>query len=259
VYALPDDGRRVIIRPSPVFLGILAASALGGLLAWSSDDETLARLGVFVLVLAGWIASVCLHEFAHAFAAFRGGDRSVEARGYLTLNPLKYAHPVLSLLLPLIYIAQGGIGLPGGAVYLHRHAMRSPAAQSRAAAAGPLTNAALAVVLLLAARSHTDGAHLYFWAGVTFLGFLQVTGAVLNLLPVPGLDGYAIIEPHLDPSTARSLEQVKPFGFLAVILMLQVRQLNSVFFDVVDRLYGLTGASVLTRALGYHFFRFWTD
>ena len=39
-------------------------------------------------------------------------------RGYLTLNPLKYTHPVLSLADPILFIALGGIGLPGGAVYV---------------------------------------------------------------------------------------------------------------------------------------------
>ena len=71
--------------------------------------------------------SLCLHEFAHAYAAYRAGDRSVEAAGYLTLNPFKYAHPLLSIVLPLLFIVQGGIGLPGGAVYLHPHAFRSKA------------------------------------------------------------------------------------------------------------------------------------
>ena len=57
--------------------------------------------------------------------------------GYLTLNPFKYAHPLLSIVLPLFFIVQGGIGLPGGAVYLHPHAFRSKRAQSLAAAVGP--------------------------------------------------------------------------------------------------------------------------
>ena len=52
---------------------------------------------VFVLVMAGWIISLCLHEFAHAATALAGGDTSVRARGYLTLNPLRYTDPVFSL------------------------------------------------------------------------------------------------------------------------------------------------------------------
>ncbi|ETZ91370.1 peptidase, M50B family protein [Mycobacteroides abscessus MAB_030201_1075] len=58
--------------------------------------------------------SLCLHEFGHAYTAWRFGD--TQARGYLTLNPLQYTDPVLSIALPLVFIALGGIGLPGGGV-----------------------------------------------------------------------------------------------------------------------------------------------
>ena len=76
---------------------------------------------MFLLVVAGWVVTLCLHEFAHAYMAWRHGDHDVEVRGYLTLNPLKYSHPLLSIGLPVLFIALGGIGLPGGAVYLqHR-------------------------------------------------------------------------------------------------------------------------------------------
>ena len=46
------------------------------------------------------------------------------ARGYLTLNPLKYTHPLLSIVLPVLFLLMGGIGLPGGAVWVDRHAIR---------------------------------------------------------------------------------------------------------------------------------------
>ena len=71
---------------------------------------------MFVFVVFGWLVSLCLHEFGHAYTAWRYGDQDVEVRGYLTLNPLKYANPLLSLGVPLLFIALGGIGLPGGAV-----------------------------------------------------------------------------------------------------------------------------------------------
>ncbi|MCW2493185.1 MAG: hypothetical protein JWN47_2549, partial [Frankiales bacterium] len=92
--------RRASIRPSPVFLAVLAVAALGGYQAWSETGDTRgARLGGFLIVVAGWVVTQCFHEFAHAFLAWRFGYVDVEARGYLTLNPLKYSHPVLSILL----------------------------------------------------------------------------------------------------------------------------------------------------------------
>jgi len=54
---------------------------------------------------------VCLHEFGHAWAAYRGGDYTVREKGYLTLNPIHYTHPVYSLLMPVVFMMLGGIGL----------------------------------------------------------------------------------------------------------------------------------------------------
>src|SRR5947208_4740913 len=89
---------RRAVHPSPLFLIVLAVTAVGGMLAWlPGGSARLADIGVFLFVLGGWVVSVCLHEFAHAYTAYRAGDRSVEAAGYLTLNPFRYAHPVLSI------------------------------------------------------------------------------------------------------------------------------------------------------------------
>jgi Zn-dependent protease len=261
VYDLGKRRRSRAVRPSPIFLAFIAVAVLGGWLAWrdNAPASRSADFGVFLLVVGGWVVSLCLHEFSHAYAAYRAGDHSVEAAGYLTLNPFKYAHPVLSMVLPLLFILQGGIGLPGGAVYLHRHAFRSRAMQSVAAAAGPVSNVVFAAVILTFAKSHADGSgpHFRFWAGLAFLGFLQVSAALLNLLPIPGLDGYSIIEPYLDPETQRLGEKVKPWGMLGVIVLLQVQGIRDRFFDVVLWLYDLSGAPRIIYAYGYQFFRFW--
>ena len=89
-----------------MFLGLVGLTAVGGALAWLGTDGTdpLARVGVFLLVIAGWLVSLCLHEFGHAYTAWRFGDHDAAARGYLTLNPLKYSNPMLSLGLPLLFI-----------------------------------------------------------------------------------------------------------------------------------------------------------
>jgi Zn-dependent protease len=254
--------RRRAVRPSPIFLAFVAVAVLGALLAWRDNTQgsRLADFGVFLMVVGGWVVSLCLHEFGHAYAAYRAGDHSVEAAGYLTLNPFKYAHPVLSIVIPLLFIVQGGIGLPGGAVYLHRHAFRSKAMQSAAAAAGPASNVLFAVVTLAVVHANrSDGEHIRFWAGLAFFGFLQVTAAVLNLLPIPGLDGWAIIEPYLDPHTVDGAEKIKPWGMIGVIVLLQVDQLNRKFFDLVYGIYDFSGVSRLYSEYGHLFFKFWSN
>lgn len=245
--------------PSPVFLALVGLTALGGVLAWLGSDSTgaLARVGVFTFVIAGWLVSLCLHEFGHAYTAFRFGDHDAEARGYLTLNPLKYSNPMLSLGLPLLFIAMGGIGLPGGAVYL-RTGFMTPRQRTLVNLAGPLANLALAVALLVATRLFFDRTHWVFWAGVTALGFLQVTALVLNLLPVPGLDGYAALEPHLSPATRRSLEPLRQWGFLILILLLVIPSLNRWFFTAVFTVFDVSGVPASLALAGLDLTRFWS-
>ena len=82
--------------------------------------------------------------------------------------------------------------------------------------------------------------HPVLWAGVAFLGFLQITALLLNLLPIPGLDGYSALEPHLSPETQRALEQFKPYGFLLLFLLLLAPPLNQWFFGLVDWVFELS-------------------
>ena len=248
-----------LVRPSPIFVALLGATGLGGALAWSAGSRagTPAYVGVFILVIAGWLVSLCLHEFGHAVTAWRFGDHGVAARGYLTLNPLRYTHPGLSLGLPVLFVALGGIGLPGGAVYVQTSLM-TPLRRTVVGLAGPAANLALAVVLVVLLRSFLDGAHAVFWAGLAFLAFLQVTAVVLNLLPVPGLDGYSALEPHLSPATQRALEPVKGWGLLALLVLLVTPALNHGFFSIVFWFLDVSGAPQSLAGWGMTLTRFWS-
>jgi Zn-dependent protease len=250
---------RQSVRPSPVFLAICAVTALGGVLAWLAGAyrSPLAYVGVFTFVIAGWLVSLCLHEFGHAYMAWHYGDRDVAVRGYLTLNPLKYSNPLLSLGLPLVFIALGGIGLPGGAVYV-RTSWMTPRRRTVVALAGATVNAALAVVLLVLTAVFTDAYHIVFWSGMAFLGFLQVTAVVLNLLPIPGLDGYAALEPHLSPETQQALRPAKQWGFLILFILLIAPPLNAAFFSVVLWFFDLFDVPRVLVGVGSALTRFWS-
>ena len=111
-------------RVSPWFLALVAVTVLGGFLAASATTRPVLTTGIVLLVLAGWAVSLCLHEFGHAYTAYRGGDRSVRAKGYLTLDIRRYADLGLSLVLPVFFLLLGGIPLPGGAVWIDHGAIR---------------------------------------------------------------------------------------------------------------------------------------
>src|SRR5881394_2617306 len=95
---------------------------------------------LFWAVFIGWVLSVVLHEFAHGLVAYLGGDYTIRERGGLTLNPLQYVDPVMSIFLPMVFLALGGIPLPGGATYVRTDLLRSRLWATAVAAAGPLMN-----------------------------------------------------------------------------------------------------------------------
>lgn len=249
------------VRPSPIFLAIVGLTMLGGALAYwdgSDWDNALAYAAVFIFVIAGWVVSLCLHEFGHAFLAWRFGDRDAAVRGYLDLDPRRYSNPVLSLALPILITAIGGIGLPGAAVYV-RTSFMTARQRTLVSLAGPAANLLLAVLLLGLTRLFLDPTHLVLWAAVAFLGILQITAVLLNLLPIPGLDGYGALEPHLSPETQRALEPFKPYGPLLLLFLIFAPLVNQWFFGIVSWLYGLFEVPAMLANLGMQLTQFWRD
>ncbi|RKE18840.1 site-2 protease family protein [Streptomyces sp. TLI_171] len=261
--------RSVENRVSPIFLVLAATFVASGWALGTGWGN--AGIGVFLFVVAGWMVSLCLHEYAHARTALHGGDITIGAKGYLTLNPLKYGHVLLSFVLPVIFVIMGGIGLPGGAVYIERDRISGRLKHSLISAAGPLVNVAFAVVTLLLVgggwfedpdmpATTGDGGmyvHSALPSALAFLAYLQVTAAILNLLPVPGLDGYGIIEPWLSYKTRRAIAPYAPYGMLVLFALVWQSQVGQWLFDLTMRIFDLFGVDGRYMGVGYELFRFW--
>ncbi|MBV2353690.1 site-2 protease family protein [Streptomyces sp. J2-1] len=246
-------------RISPVFLGIVAVTAVTGWAAWTGWAAR-PGIAVFLFVTAAWVVSLCLHEYAHARTALHGGDLSVGDKGYLTLNPLKYTHALLSIVLPLLFVIAGGIGLPGGAVFIERDRIRGRWRHSLISAAGPLTNVLFAAVCTAPFwLGALDGVPRDFRFALAFLALLQVTAAILNFLPVPGLDGYGVVEPWLSYGVKRQVAPFAPYGLMLVFALLWVPSVNAVFFDVVDAVLRHLGVGDADSYCGQQLYRFWTQ
>lgn len=249
-------GRRSAFRPSAVFIGLVALWAVGGVMAWREYGNL--SVDIFIFVVAGWLVSLSLHEYGHAVLAYRAGDVGVAARGYLTLNPLKYTHPVLSIVLPVVILLLGGIGLPGGAVWVDRHAVRGRLADTLISAAGPSVNVAFTIALTLPFLLGADtSAHPAFWAGLAFLAFLQLTASVLNLTPIPGLDGGNALRPWLSETWGRRFDTMAPFGLLLLFALLFEPTVSRIFFDVVFWLADLIGLPPSLYFEGRNLLQFW--
>ncbi len=240
------------ISPSPIFFAIVGISLASGWLL--TADLPYARVSFFVFVMSTWVLSVIFHEFAHAIMAWFSGDTSIAERGYLRLDPRTYTHPILSFGLPLLFIALGGIGLPGGAVLINRNALSS--FQSVIVAiAGPLTNLIFGSLCLLVVStgmvgesSATTSADLP--TALSFFGFLQIAVFVLNMLPVPGLDGYAAIEPALPAGFRDLMVPVSRYGTMILILFIfYFAPVRNLFFEAVFQLVEIYGVpSTVWRA-----------
>ncbi len=217
----------------------------------------MATVITFLVVIGGWIFSLCLHEFSHALVAYYGGDTSVREKGYLTFNPLKYTHPVYSILLPLVFLLLGGIGLPGGAVYIETWRLRSRRWESAVSLAGPAANLVLAVILsiILHFTSVSGGGIL---PALGFLALLQVMAVVLNLIPVPPFDGYGILAPYLDRDLRARINQASNIIMLGVFFLLwYVPFVNSIFWNMVGWIASQMQIPMQLALQGLSQFQFW--
>jgi len=247
--------RATSLAPSPLFLLLVAATVAGGALAALTAGA--ARTGGIVfLVLGGWAVSLCLHEFGHALTAYWGGDHSVRAKGYLTLDIRRYTDPVMSLLLPLLLLAFGGIPLPGGAVWINRNALRSRAVISAVSLAGPLTNLVLGALLIAVVSLGELPAGLA--AGLSCLALVQVLAFMLNILPVPGLDGFGVLEPYLPDQARRFADTVGLYAILALILLIiTVPAVGNALFGTGFAVFAALGGDPLAAGEGFRELLFW--
>lgn len=211
----------------------------------------------FLVVLLGWLLSLALHEFSHALVAYRGGDWTVKEKGYLEFNLLKYTHPVYSIFLPLLFLVMGGIGLPGGAVYIETWRIRSPWWLTAVSLAGPLSNMVVAIVLALILQFDFIRASM-FGPGLAFLALLQVSATLFNLIPLPPFDGYGALRPHLAWGLREQLDRFGQYSMLVVFaLFWLVRPVGEVFWGAVGLVSRLLGIPVALAVDGLGLFRFW--
>lgn len=218
----------------------------------------------FLIVLIGWLFSLCLHEFSHALVAYLGGDYTVKDKGYLTFNLLKYTHPVYSILLPLAMLAMGGMALPGGAVYIEKWRLRSAKWETAVSLAGPASNVVmalvLAVVLQFAPSSYTVTALPYdsIWPGLAYLAYLQVMAVLFNMLPFPPFDGYGALRPHLDPSVREKIEFFGAYSiFIIFIIFWYVQPVSDAFWRITSYVADFIYIPLGWASFGYQLFTFW--
>lgn len=184
----------------------------------------MALLDVLV-VFALAAPSIILHEVSHGWAALRLGDDTAKRAGRLTLNPLAHVDPVGTLLIPAV-LALTGFGVIGYAkpVPVNVRRLRRPRDHAVVVAmAGPATNIVIALVAALLVRA--DGGLVTLHEGdpwtlnavLSVLGVINLLLAFFNLLPIPPLDGSALLERLIPVRHLRAWYRIRPYSVIVVI------------------------------------------
>lgn len=169
--------------------------------------------------------AITLHEAAHGYAARHFGDMTAYQQGRISLNPMHHIDPVGTILLPLLTLFVGGI-LFGWAkpVPVNFAALRRPKQDMFwVALAGPASNLAMALIWGLMIKLALMFPGNYFaepLIGMSQIGVtINAVLLVLNLLPLPPLDGGRIAISLLPHRQAYKLSKVEPYGMFILILL----------------------------------------
>jgi len=177
------------------------------------DNISLPALAGIVL---GMLAGITTHEFSHALVADQLGDHQPRALGRVSLNPLRHLDPLGTALLVLV-----GIGW-GKPVPVNVTALRpGRGGMAFVAGAGPVANVVVALLLALVYRAveltGTGGAALQLIYVATVVNLLL---AILNLIPIPPLDGFGVLIALVPPRWEYSIRRYQGYGVVLLLLLL---------------------------------------
>ncbi len=202
------------------------------------DATTIQKITIWILPL---LFAVALHEAAHAWIADKKGDSTARMLGRLTFNPIKHIDPVGTIIVPVLMVVLTGFAFGWAKpVPVDARNLRNPKKDMMwVAAAGPVSNFLQALfwaVFLNISVMFFDGRSsisLFFLlmpiAGIT----INMILGVLNLLPIPPLDGGRIMSGLLSPRASMQYSKIEPYGFFIIIALMMTGILSYIIFPVI--------------------------
>ncbi len=194
-----------------------------------SDIQTILIYAIPVLF------AITVHETAHGWVASILGDHSAKMMGRLTLNPIKHIDPVGTILVPaLLYFTSGFIFGWAKPVPVNFNALRSPKKDMLwVAIAGPASNFAMTILwlglILIAINLESQFLEDMAQVGIQ----INLLLAVLNLLPLPPLDGGRIVSSLLPGRLSYQYDQLEPYGLYILLGLLFLGIFQNVILPIV--------------------------
>jgi Zn-dependent protease len=194
------------------------------------------------------LLSFPVHEFAHAFAAYRLGDSTAKLFGKLTLNPIAHFDQFGGTML-VISILVTGFPLGFAQTPVNPRNLRGRYGEAIVALAGPLSNLLIAAVIAIPLRLLLANPEFAIQqiTLVSILGFI-VQGSIIlglfNLIPIPPLDGGTVMLSLVSPRTAWQLRPIlAQYGILLIILLILPLGgqsiLGRILLPIVDAIFGV--------------------
>lgn len=190
------------------------------------------------------IFAITVHEAAHGYTAKYFGDMTAHQEGRISLNPIKHIDLFGTIILPALTVALGGV-LFGWAkpVPVNFSRLRNPKKDMLwVAAAGPASNLVMAILWVLVIK-FANVAPLIFVEPLMLMAeagiIINVILMVLNLLPLPPLDGGRIAVSLLPTGLAQSFSKLERYGFIILIVLLLTGVLGKILTPLVS---GVTNA-----------------
>ncbi|HVT36870.1 MAG TPA: site-2 protease family protein [Nevskiaceae bacterium] len=181
--------------------------------------------------------ALTLREIAHGWAAYALGDRTPMMFGRLSLNPLNHADPIGTVVIPLVMILLGGFvfGWARPVPVSMRNFKHPRRGMALVAAAGPLANFVMAFLWALLLRlALAQEASEGMWLGVQAMSLAGVSFnlviAIINLLPIPPLDGGRMVNGLLPSRLSMKYERLEPYGFFIVAIFLMTPMFNQLLY-----------------------------
>jgi len=179
--------------------------------------------------------AITVHEAAHGWVASLLGDHSARMMGRVTLNPIKHVDLVGTIIVPaFLYFTAGFIFGWAKPVPVNFRALRSPKKDMLwVAIAGPMSNFIMAtlwlIVIFVAINTGSQ-----FLADMAQVGIqINLLLAVLNLLPLPPLDGGRVVSSLLPPKFAYQYDQLEPYGLFILLGLLFLGIFQTVILPIV--------------------------